>query len=448
LVQFLFATMKTVATALLPFIASGAECCWSVWGDSSSCGGYPIDANGARCNTDWSQECSAVADCPEGSPVPQPNPQPVPRPTPVPVPNPVPTPNPTPKPRPPKHSFQIGGYLENWKNYEGYQNGFNTVYYSFLTLDKKPDADNPQNIRWDGSHLYETMTLGPADEVMTKTDPEYDNQYEWQRVKVAQVMDDCAAAGQSFIWAIGGWSDLTQTIGDDQLSLFVEKVVNLLKIGGDGIDFDWEHLSTAPAAMVPQQRAIVGKAIAALRVAFNDNGLADKTISYTTRWNCFWQSQDASKYNAFEFSSDGECLDTLKHVNSNDLDWINLMMYDAGPGTAFNGVQYFGFNEYKAVLELGSTVIDKSKIVMGFEPGNQAVAGIWEGFDVDFQVIDYMKQEGYGGVMFWAINEGAANQNSATPQSAVHSWQGNTGKNSQYIAQRVQAALSQQSVVV
>jgi len=292
------------------------------------------------------------------------------------------------------------------------------------------------------------MTLAPVDDVMTKTDPVYDNQYEWQREKVAKVMDDCAAAGQSFIWAIGGWSDLTQTITDAQIPVFVEKVVNLLKIGGDGIDFDWEHLSTAPTEMVPQQRAIVGKTIAALRVAFKDNGLSDKTISYTTRWNCFWQSQDAHKYNAFEFASDGECLDTLKHVNSNDVDWINLMMYDAGPGTAFNGVQHFGFNEYKTVLELGSTVIDKSKIVMGFEPGNQAVAGIWEGFDIDFQVIDYMKQGGYGGIMFWAINEAASNQNPATPQSSVHSWQGNTGKNSQYIAQRVQASLSQQSIEV
>jgi len=447
--------MKAVASTLLPLTGVGAECCWSSWGDSSSCGNYPSDANSGLCNTDdWSQVCTTVADCSGGSPTPAPTPVPtsVPTPQPTPLPTPVPAPNPdppTPTPRPtPRPSFQIGGYLENWVNYDGYKNGFNTVYYSFLTLDAKPNADSPQNMRWDGSHLYETMTLGPADEVMTKTDPEWDNQYEWQRVKVAQVMDDCAAAGQSFIWAIGGWSDLTQTIGDDQLPLFVEKVVNLLKIGGDGIDFDWEHLSTAPAAMVPQQRAIVGKAIAALRVAFNDNGLADKTISYTSRWNCFWQSQDASKYNAFEFSSDGECLDTLKQVSSSGVDWINLMMYDAGPGTAFNGVQYFGFNEYKAVLELGSTVIDKSKIVMGFEPGNQAVEGIWEGFDIDFQVIDYMKQEGYGGIMFWAINEAAANQNSATPQSTVHSWQGSTGKNSQYIAQRVQAALLQRSVVV
>jgi len=92
--------------------------------------------------------------------------------------------------------------LENWKDYTGYQNGFNTVYYSFLTLDSKPDADNPQNKRWDASHLFETMTLAPVDDVMTKTDPVYDNQYEWQREKVAKVMDDCAAAGQSFIWAI------------------------------------------------------------------------------------------------------------------------------------------------------------------------------------------------------------------------------------------------------
>lgn len=332
--------------------------------------------------------------------------------------------------------------MENWKDYSGYDK-FNAVYYAFLTLDNAPNADQPQDKQWDGSALYETMTLAPVEEVMTQTEPQWNNQYEWQRSKMQQVIDDCAARGSLFMWGIGGWSDLTRTISDDQIPLFVEKVVNLLRLGGDGVDFDWEHLSTCgDSGCVGQQRALIGKTITALRAGLNANGLSDKHISYTTRWQCFWSSEDASRYDALPFASDGECLDTLSNMpNKDDISWINLMMYDAGPGSAFNGAQHFDFNHYKTVLEAGAAVIDRKKIVMGFEPGNQAVGGIWEGFDLDFQVIDYMKQNGYGGVFFWAINEAASNQNSGTPTSAVHSWQGNTGRNSQYIAERAMSGV-------
>jgi len=42
---------------------------------------------------------------------------------------------------------------------------------------------------------------------------------------------------------------------------------------------------------------------------------------------------------------------------------------------------------------------------MGFEPGPQWNGGVWEGGHTDEAVIDYMKGNGYGGVMFWAINQ-------------------------------------------
>ena len=41
---------------------------------------------------------------------------------------------------------------------------------------------------------------------------------------------------------------------------------------------------------------------------------------------------------------------------------------------------------------------------MGFEPGFQAAGGIWEGMDVDKQVIDYIEDNNYGGIMFWSNN--------------------------------------------
>jgi hypothetical protein len=52
---------------------SGAvrDCCWSALGDqTTACGGYPTGSSGAgRCNTDWTQACSAKSDCPT-TPVP------------------------------------------------------------------------------------------------------------------------------------------------------------------------------------------------------------------------------------------------------------------------------------------------------------------------------------------------------------------------------------------
>jgi len=43
--------------------------------------------------------------------------------------------------------------------------------------------------------------------------------------------------------------------------------------------------------------------------------------------------------------------------------------------------------------------------------------------------------------MFWAINEADSTQNSATPGSSAHAWQGNVGMNSQYIASHSGAAM-------
>jgi len=322
--------------------------------------------------------------------------------------------------------------------YDGYSN-FNTVYYAFLTLDSQPNPDSPRDIGWDGKAIYETMTLAPVMEVMTKTDPPWHNQYEWQRSKIAAMMDYCKSNGKTWMWAIGGWSDLQRTITDAQIPSLVDQVVGLLKLGGDGVDFDWEHLSTnSDPSVVKQQRPVLGKLVSALRKALNTNGMIDKHISYTTRWNCFWRSENAHLYGALTFASDGECLDNFASMDStDDVSWVNLMMYDAAPGTAFVDQQHFNMTAYQTVLERGAANIDKSKIIMGFEPGHQATNGIWEGFDIDLDVIKYMKSNKYGGIMFWAINEADKTENPRTPTSATHAWQGDVGKNSQYIASLV-----------
>ena len=40
------------------------HCCFSKWGDQSTCGGYPAGTTGGHCNTDWSKACNGPAECP------------------------------------------------------------------------------------------------------------------------------------------------------------------------------------------------------------------------------------------------------------------------------------------------------------------------------------------------------------------------------------------------
>jgi len=69
--------LVALALGSLTQFTSAQNCCWSKWGDASSCGGY--SGSGGLCNTDWTKSCSSDTDCPDS---PAPSPSPVPTPTP------------------------------------------------------------------------------------------------------------------------------------------------------------------------------------------------------------------------------------------------------------------------------------------------------------------------------------------------------------------------------
>ena len=48
-----------------------------------------------------------------------------------------------------------------------------------------------------------------------------------------------------------------------------------MKLAGDGVDFDWEHLSDHPEIRDQQIRSLA-KVLKNLRKALDDNGMADK----------------------------------------------------------------------------------------------------------------------------------------------------------------------------
>ena len=114
------------------------------------------------------------------------------------------------------------------------------VFYSFLTLAQRPNPDSPQVAYWDGVGLYESMTAADIMDVLNT--PKWGT-HDWQKIKLDGMMGHASNNSKKWLWAIGGWSDLTQTIKLNQVDAFVAKCVDLLKKSGDGIDFDWEHLS-------------------------------------------------------------------------------------------------------------------------------------------------------------------------------------------------------------
>ena len=48
--------------------------------------------------------------------------------------------------------------------------------------------------------------------------------------------------------------------------------------------------------------------------------------------------------------------------------------------------------------------VDLRKVNMGFEPGEQAAAGAWEGLDKDQEVAHFVKDHNIGGCMIWAMD--------------------------------------------
>jgi len=84
------------------------------------------------------------------------------------------------------------------------------VFYSFLTLARTPNPGNPPNAYWDGMALYESNTR--ADVMTVLSGVRMDPAHSWQRTKLEALMEYVKQNDKKWIWAIGGWSDLTKTI--------------------------------------------------------------------------------------------------------------------------------------------------------------------------------------------------------------------------------------------
>jgi hypothetical protein len=130
-------------------------------------------------------------------------------------------------------------------------------------------------------------------------------------------------------------------------------------------------------------------------------------ISWCTRFNAFLPEEDKWNYllpdsgrmdKNFESDDEGKKIwPSIGHL----VDSIQVMAYDAG--TPDGGSLRFNFSTILSNFRVQGNVSER-KINMGFEPGEQAAGGIWEGEESDEEATRDILQRNSGGAMVWAIN--------------------------------------------
>lgn len=80
------------------------------------------------------------------------------------------------------------------------------------------------------------------------------------------------------------------------------------------------------------------------------------------------------------------------------IDTVNVMAYDAG------GIKINMETVLKNFVAYSGDPTIAAKINIGFEPGEQAAGGVWEGMDADKGFAKFAYDNGYGGAMIWAAN--------------------------------------------
>ena len=253
--------------------------------------------------------------------------------------------------------------------------------------------------------------------------------------------------------ALGGWSDYARLGSAKKAKAAAVLAARAVQYTfADGIDIDLEHLTDQ--ASVPAEMdafAALGSFITALRSELDavagkwvktakkrkaslqkwyaemddwsretfgpfvntslvyldevaSNGAPHLEISWTTRFNAFVPKHDPFNYvkdwtgdhpeRKESFGSDNEGAKLWPHI-ADAVDTVNIMAYDAANLT---------FDHEKILLNFVAQSVPAEKINMGFEPGEQAAGGKWQGKAVDKAAAKLVKQGGYGGCMIWGAN--------------------------------------------
>jgi len=134
------------------------------------------------------------------------------------------------------------------------------------------------------------------------------------------------------------------------------------------------------------------------------NPVPKMEISWTTRFNAFLPDGNPWNYltpdsiipeKNYESDNEGKL---LWPGAGHNIDTINIMAYDAG------GIKFNFETVLKNFVAYSGDPNIAGKMNIGFEPGEQAAGGAWEGMDVDKATAQFALDNGYGGAMVWAAN--------------------------------------------
>jgi hypothetical protein len=348
-------------------------------------------------------------------------------------------------------------FMQKIQSYTSINYGF-----TFLTTNPNPSQvtcgnSSSQCPLWDGSAIYIASGGMSGSKVVTSSTDIHSINNSPGLVGISEV---CRLARQGPAGprrckiSLGGWSDWAR-LGTPSTAQQVANLIGkmVLYSFADGIDLDFEHLTEFSWIDADKDEfSAFAALIVAIRQQFNaitpsvwsstaqarytdiqteynampdwqknespwyptnmkymqelqSNGPPYFEITYTTRFNAFVNASNPFNYLApnspipppFPTRGEGSKIWSTVH---NAVDTVNIMAYDAGSPS---GALIFDFT--KILINFATFgPVPKLSLNMGFEPGDQNAGGVWEGMDVDMATTKYIKDNGYGGVMIWAIN--------------------------------------------
>eukprot|EP01064_Diplonema_japonicum_P023778 TRINITY_DN341_c0_g1_i6.p2 TRINITY_DN341_c0_g1~~TRINITY_DN341_c0_g1_i6.p2 ORF type:complete len:452 (+),score=175.86 TRINITY_DN341_c0_g1_i6:59-1414(+) len=255
--------------------------------------------------------------------------------------------------------------------------------------------------------------------------------------------------------SLGGWSDFAR-VGSVQNARSIAKLMGKLVLWtfADGVDLDFEHLTPFATINGDDEFAAYNALVAALREELDSNvkpqwssfaatrkqqlqaeynalqpwqqadmkpyyqtnmnfmdevgknGPDHLEVSWTTRFNAFLPAGNPWNYLLpgsprpnQTFATDNEGAKIWPQSGAS-FDTANIMAYDAG--TPAGALQLNFTTIMNNFVTYGK--VPKEKINIGFEPGEQAAGGVWEGMAADKEIATYAKQNGFLGAFVWSVN--------------------------------------------
>jgi len=356
--------------------------------------------------------------------------------------------------------FKAEPFLDQIEPYSSINYGF-----AFLTRTPNPDQVGCGSAKpagpcpaWDGENIY-LAAASKGGSVAVNADTDVDGASP-SIVAIGEVvrMARMHPSGPKRVKiTLGGWSDYARLDSAENGRKLAKLMAKLVAFTfADGVDIDMEHLTpfatmgdewggflafinqlrielnhvaenwvdtaNARSKALAQQFESMAKWKQSHAAAFYNSSvkhLAEVAaneapyleISWTTRFNAFLPDDNVYNYLlpdspvpnvTFETDNEGKKLwPEVGHL----LDTVNIMAYDAGSNA---GPLKLNFTTILSNFHnIGG--VPAEKINLGFEPGEQAGGGSWEGQDVDEATVHDIKgKRTAGGAAIWAVNPNSA----------------------------------------